>query len=84
MEEGVQGCKNEGDHSRCHAGTSEGPMLGSGSGIGELEGAGEDQGEELVEDQGVEVEVGSPVEGHLEVPLNIACQSVLPCDAAFH
>ena len=84
VEEGVYCGKNEGNNSCCKAGTSEqGLFFGSAGGIGELEGAGEDQGEELVEDQGVEVEVGSPMEGHLEVPLYIAGQSALSCYAFF-
>ena len=83
VEEGVYCGKNEGDNGPCQAETFEGALLGGGGGVGELEGTGEDQGEELVEDQGVEVEVGSPVEGHLEVPLHIAGQSALPGYAIF-
>ena len=77
MEEGVYCGKNEGDNGPCQAETFESALLGGGGGVGELEGAGEDQCEELVEDQRVEVEVRSPVEGHLEVPLYITGQSVL-------
>ena len=83
MENWVEGCKDEGYYCSCCAYASEGTLLCLISHVCELEGTGQTECEELIEDDRVKVEVGSSVESDFEMPHEVALKGSFPRDAFF-